>query len=163
MTDDLEYTGRLQPNPRLNDKPAGQRAVPYVDGSLPKRFQKASEREIVASTPEGTEDADVVRESLRGRIESALSGVLDDERLRGIIEDALLAEREVWVSCPHCKKRSRAPVADPMARAKAVVFLDQHVSGTPPQRHEVNVTVRQGLPVSELSDQELEALASGSA
>ena len=98
---------------------------------------------------------------LEKRVADTLDGLLGDVELKALIGEALLSTENVWINCPHCNKRSKAPQPKPMDRVKAFIALRQHAIGLPAQRHDVTVTVRQGVPVSEMTNEELAAIVAG--
>jgi hypothetical protein len=50
----------------------------------------------------------------------------DYELIRNALKDAAQSKKQVWISCPHCKKKSQVEIADGHAAAKAAqIWLEQ--------------------------------------
>ena len=62
-----------------------------------------------------------------------LLGDLDQryDKLVGVIDSALEAKQEVWLSCPACKKKSKVLVQDTRAAIAAAEFFANQSSGRP--------------------------------
>ena len=125
--------------PPVEDEPAVEDTVEAV----PLEQDAADVVTVARGTP---------RETIR---EFALANPhLVDEFLKGV----LAAEQAVWVSCPHCKKRSPVPAPNWSARTKAVELLLEQGFGrpepAPPDDDEkLRAAVREGI--ASLSEQHL--------
>lgn len=134
--------------------------IPGVKGG---KFHPTMGNNYMAKVPEDTEMVSLAENKglLERRVADTLDTLLDDEALKSLIGEALLSTEDVWINCPHCNKRSQAPQPKPMDRVKAFIALRQHAIGLPTQRHEVAVTVRTGVPVGDMTNEELAAIVAG--
>jgi hypothetical protein len=96
---------------------------------------------------------------LRSRLGSLLDN-LEDEDIKEIVEESLSATRLKWSYCPNCRKKVEADFPDLDKRAKFLATLLDQAKGKPAETKQVTVNVAHRM-VSELSDEELEQLASG--
>lgn len=53
------------------------------------------------------------------------------EQLLKTIDEGMEAKKQVWVSCPHCKKRSEVEVTDTRAAIMAAEFVANQSHGRP--------------------------------
>jgi hypothetical protein len=65
------------------------------------------------------------RERLQGDLDARY------EALLGVVDDALASKTLVWVSCPHCRKRSQVEVQDTRAALAAAEFVSNQSHGRP--------------------------------
>lgn len=71
---------------------------------------------------------------VRSRIAEAASE--DYELMRATFRDALEAQKETWVSCPHCKRKNPIQVPDWGARGKMIELMLTQGFGRPKQEAE---------------------------
>lgn len=71
----------------------------------------------------------------RKRIEAQLEGMLDDRKIRQILEDALAVKKKGWAdfACKHCGKRQRqqAEILDTVGVTKVLEVMMNQSMGKP--------------------------------
>lgn len=67
--------------------------------------------------------------SIRDRFQADLDARYD--QLLAVIDEGLAATKRVWVSCPHCKRRSEVDVPDTKAALEAAEFTANRSLGRP--------------------------------
>ena len=80
------------------------------------------------------------------------------ELIRDALKDAISGTRKVWLSCPDCGKRSEVEAPDVSGRMKAIELWLTEGFGKPGTTSSAPAVPDMGKPMSELTDEELDAI-----